>query len=458
MQSTPIYLVRPHMFFLGYTMIGLATMWAVLANQGVALVVLAFVALGLAVKKFGKAGVSPVLIVGVGLAVVAVAGWTLYPLVQDAPYASGIRLPASPELMRVGTWGLILASLGVSLGSLIVGALTRPSTQHARLRPVKMRRPLRTFLMFAAAVPTLLLIALRGVDSLIYRSTYLPETSAGGLGGILSLAGIVSMAICGYLLHTQRALGRFIVTSNVIFFTLFIASTGSRRLAAIPALLAFGYYVARMDKFAKRLLFTGLVLAILLVPLPLYWRTLNTHGLIPYWESLPGYFAADLGISTALKTVLISVPIIGATTKARLPDEAISTALDPRTGRTAGWYDISAQMQLNKFTPTAGVGELLHHGTVSLVLLFLAVGIYLAFLDRHIRKLMARGHQLVGFTHIGFVSLFLVYVIQYNLRASMRMLYYSAALLAAYTLWRWAFQPRTAHLHRVPAPRIAVRA
>lgn len=428
----------PNAFTVAYVAGACALILAMLAFPAIALVAASWVALGLMVKVYGRSVVSPPLIVANGLLVVATAGWFLYPLVVDVPHAAGIRMPADPELLSAGFRALTVASLATSVGALGAALFTRTTRATFReARPLHVKRSTRSLLVAATAAPTVALVSLRGVGSLMERGAYLPEESAGGLGGLLSLAGIVSMVVCGYLLHTQRGPGFVLVVLNVVAFTAVMGATGSRRLAAVPVLLGIGYYVARKDRRATRFLALGVVAALLILPLPLYWRTLDTHGLIPYWESLGGYFGADLGLGVAVKTILISVPLIGATMQSRLPGGALPTALDPRGGETAGWYDIAGRMRLNEFTPTAGVGELAYHGTTTLVVFFLAAGIYLGLLDRHIRGLITRGHQLIAFAHVGLTALFLLYVIQYNLRPSMRMLYYSAALFGAYAAWRY---------------------
>ncbi|WP_298582721.1 hypothetical protein [uncultured Kocuria sp.] len=413
-------------------------MAAVLEFPRTAVLVAAVATFALAVKFMGRSLVSPVLLVSGGLLIVAVAGYFLYPALEDVPHAAGIRMPADPERITTGFWALIYASFATSTGALAVMPWVKQPTGRLRIGNLHMRPRIRALLVLATAVPTMMLIATRGLDSLLERRSYLAEGSAGGFGGALSLAGIVSMAICGYLLHTQRSLTWLLVLLNVLMFTTLMISTGSRRFAAIPVLLAIGYYVARHDKISGRLLALGVLGALLLVPLPLYWRTLDTHGLFPYLNSLGDYLGSDLGLGTAAKTVLISVPLIGTAVTTRLPSEALITSLDPRPGESAGWYDIAQSMRLNAFTPTPGVGELLHHGTLTLVVFFLLVGLYLSLLDRHLQVLTSRGHQLIAFAHIGLTALFLLYVIQYNLRSSVRMLYYSLALLAAYTLWRYA--------------------
>lgn len=421
-------------FVLGATVMVLLT----LAFPAAALVAGAWVAMGLAIRALGPLAVSPVVIVAAGLALVAVAGWLLYPLVVDVQFATGIQLPASPELLDRGFYALTAASLMVSVGAIAVGVFSRRPGGRMRLHPVQIPKNIRALLVVGVPLPTLALIALRGPGSLLERGIYLPRDDAGGLAGLLSSGLVVTIVLSGYLLHTQRKSWWIVVGANVVLSTGFLIASGSRLFAAIPALLAVGYYLARMDRRALLMLGFGTIAALFLVPLPLYWRSLELHGLIPYFSALSGYFETDFGLATTAKTILISVPITGATATADLPSGALLTALDPRGGEAAGWYAIASQMRLNRYSPMSGVGELLNHGSVVLALFFLAAGGYLGLLDRHVRRALTRGHQLVAFAHIGLISLFLVYLIQYNLRSSMRMLYYSAALLVIYQLWVWA--------------------
>jgi hypothetical protein len=416
---------------------GVAALLLALANPLAAMVLAAWVALFVAARVLGPLVVSPPLILATGLALVGLAGRLLYPFVVATPSAAGIYLPADPDLLNRGFYALTAASLCISVSAIAVGICTRrPGGNLRALRPIQIPRKLRGWLTLALPIPAMALIYMRDINMLLERSTYRYEGLSSGLAGGLTAVLIVTLVLSGYLLRTERLAGQSLVIVNIVLSVGYLLALGSRMFAAAPVLIAVGFYLARMNRRSLYILLAGGVVSLLIVPLPMYWRIEDAHGLIPYLSSLSGYGDSDFGLATTAKTILISVPITGASAVKAIPDEALRVALDPRPGAMAGWYDIYPQLMLNKFSPTSGVGELLNHGTTVLAVVFLTIGVYLGFLDRHLRRLLQRGHHLVAFAHVGFIALALVYLVQYHLRISARMLYYSAALWLLYTLWR----------------------
>ena len=92
------------------------------------------------------------------------------------------------------------------------------------------------------------------------------------------------------------------------------------------------------------------VLAVFLVKLPLYMRTLPSHGVSPYWHYLPGFLDYNVAYSSVFRNLLISYGIIGATAyqQGHLDASVLWTSINPAPGSLAGWYEVAPALRLNQ--------------------------------------------------------------------------------------------------------------
>ena len=144
----------------------------------------------------------------------------------------------------------------------------------------------------------------------------------------------------------------------------------------------------------------------------------------------PRFLEASIGWDAVLLNVLVSFAIIGVTAYAQplIPGHDLFVSLSPLPGGMAGWYQVAPQHRLNIYTPYAAVGELGNAGYGTVVVYFLAVGLLLALFDRRVRALLQDGRQAHALAIVGLIGLFCLFTVQYNLRASTRMLYYAVAV------------------------------
>jgi hypothetical protein len=268
-------------------------------------------------------------------------------------------------------------------------------------------------------------------SELLDRADYLlgeRGTLLGGIGGALYTAGAVFV---GYLFGASRTRGkRFLSVVLLMMFLVMQFSFGSRRFAMIPIAFAIGAVIAHNCKRNRRGVLWGGLWSVLLLPIPLKMRGLDRHGLLPYMDALPDTDWFDNDWSAALNNVFVSFPIIGETAFGRgevTPDDLV-VAVNPMPGGSAGWYDISSQFFLNKFTPYAGVGELGNVGWLAVVLFGIGIGLVLGWADGVVRQNLAAGHHVFAAAILGLSGLFALQMVQYTLRSSLRLLLYLVAL------------------------------
>jgi hypothetical protein len=372
---------------------------------------------------------SPVILAVGTLVALAVLGQLFYKDVVGTPGGAGIRLDLSPRLM-LDTSKLLLLSASSLLAGATIGLLGQSPSGPARLRRIELGDGRRAALQAACLVPLVLILATYGIGPLVQRPVYLLTNYGGGLASVGTQLGLGAVIALGYLVASERGLRRILpALSCVAYLTVFFA-LGSRRLALVPLLFAIGVFAASLGRRARVGLILAAIASLYLVRLPLFLRAQPRHGLLPYVESLPAFLGASIGWDAVFLNVLVSFAIIGVTAYAQpaIPGHDLFVSLSPLPGGMAGWYQVAPQHRLNIYTPYAAVGELGNAGYATVIAYFAVVGLLLALLDRRVRALLRDGRQAHALAIVGLTGLFCLFTVQYNLRASTRMLYYAVAV------------------------------
>lgn len=395
----------------------------------------------LAHRTFGTVILSPLQIVAVGLAALGVAGRLFYSEVAGTPGGAAIRLPMSAGLLDATFTLCLVASVSALFGGLLWAALFGRvgRTPAATLAPpTEVGRGLRRGLLLFAPVPLTLTLAAGNPGRLWERPSYIVEHVASNplaaLGGQLAIAAVLGL---GFLWGARSH--RFLVLLLALAYVTVTFGGGTRRLALIPLAFAVGYFASRVDLRSKLVLAGAGLLSLYLLQLPLQLRALPTHGIEPYLDYLPAVLADRLPVETTALNVLISFAVIGATAFAVQPIPAgdLWVSLNPLPGTMSGWYDIAPAHRLNEYTPFAGLGELANAGWGVTIACCMVIGAVLAYLDAQVKQLIERGLQMAALAIVGLSGLFLLFFVQYNLRAAGRMLYYAVALDLLAVLWLW---------------------
>jgi hypothetical protein len=365
-------------------------------------------------------------------ALIGVGGYAVTQVAEVFP-KTDLRIPPGTETLPLHA--LFVASLLTATGA-IVYVLVRTRPVSATLVPLEIAKPARTLLGLAAAAPLLLFAISPG--PLLERATY----SSGGAGsvfiGAARIFSFVAVVALGYLWPRASAGGRVLIGVGVLLYWAIAFAQASRQFALLPLFFALGAFAVSFSKGSRRRVIIAGFAAVLLVPIPLYLRAQDSHGLFPYVEALPGYLSSSaanpmIGVANiffgfpALALTLAKAPVV--------PLETIMIELNPLPGQLAGWYQVASSMRINPAVPYAAVGEVAGAGTRFSIAFWFVVGALLAHIDRRIGALLARRYQLFALMMLALSATFVVLASQYNLRNAFRVLVYLVVLDVATRIW-----------------------
>lgn len=372
---------------------------------------------------------SPVTITSGALLALGLLGSAFYSAVQYAAEGGSAAIFLSEEQTRDTLIILATAATCVLVAGLLTVSVGPRIAKPAEGFHIHLDSRWRFWLLLGSFTPLLITVVVTGGDLLV-RGLYIDEAVQDA--GILSIAGQLSVAAVialGYIAGAAGGWPRFMALIGGASYFLLFFSGGSRRLALFPVLFAVGLLAARRNKWTVMLLLLSIPLSLYLIRTALYLRGLPEHGLLPYLAALPGLADYPVGWDSILKNVLISFGIIGATVFQRAPiDPAVFwVSVNPLPGAAAGWYEAASTLRINYYTPYAGVGELANYGPAYLIGFFLVVGVILGVFDLQVQALIRDKAPVLALVVVGLTGLFVLYMVQYNLRSASRMIIYGIA-------------------------------
>jgi hypothetical protein len=104
-----------------------------------------------------------------------------------------------------------------------------------------------------------------------------------------------------------------------------------------------------------------------------------------------------------------------------------------------GWYEIKSGMRINFNTPFSAVGEVGNLGWLTVLVVWVSIGIILAWMDARCHRLIRKGNRVAAACIVGLAGMFAISALQYNMRNSQRSLIYAAVFilgLQALGAWR----------------------
>lgn len=382
-------------------------------------------------RHFQPAPLSPVWIVVSIISIVGVLGFLLSNWLVGAD--GGSIIIELTEEQRVDTamlygWTAWL----ILLGATAVLVLRGRSAPRAELKQLELNTGTKWVALLLAAVPVLVVLGTLG-STFLQRNVYLAGERGDALLGLGQQGMTASAAIAGYVFIAGNRAQRFWAGAIGLACLACFFSLGSRRLALLAIVFAIGAVLARPDKW-KRYIFPAAIVAFLLLPIPLFLRGTAEHGLIPYLSALGAFDAGAVDWRSTLNNVLISFPITGATvyqTGGMIPMEYFWISLNPLPGSVAGFYDLPVNLGLNRFTPFSTIGEVWNRGPEVAIFFWLVIGVVLIWLEGQVGRWVNSKYSFVGLGLVVLSALFALTCLQYNLRASGRMLVYAIAIAVA---------------------------
>jgi hypothetical protein len=371
---------------------------------------------------------SPVTIAVVVLGATGLFGYIFAPSLAGLE-GGGIEL-TMPNDMRVKTAYVFAASAAfVAIGGLV--GLHWAKHHRTHLHSEELPGMTAVLLLGVAMIPMVLVVASLG-SSLLTRETYLAGEGGSNLFAVGQQLAVAAVAFIGYIVATRGGVTRLIGAAAAGGYLLLFVGLGSRRMALVPICFAIGYAFAGRRHVWIAVAISALV-SVAILPIPLYLRGGQIHGLLPYLEALGDFDYGQVDWAVTLNNLLIAFPIAGFTAFGvqSIPIENLWIGLNPLPGEWVGWYDISASLNLNRWTPYSMVGELANYGALPLAVTWLGIGLALAALETRVSKYAARGYPLFAIAVVGLSALFILQSLQYTVRSSTRMLVYAFVVVIA---------------------------
>lgn len=351
---------------------------------------------------------------------------------QIAGGVSAIIVLNSDEIYR--TFIIFLAAAAsVCAGGLIFASFQRRAVPtirgKIRIQAANRRTVVGGWLVL---VPLLLVVIAYGPSDLLFRPTRFVLEAGNPIGIAGTVLCLPAVATLGWFSKSARsALMRFLSWLPTLMYSAVLFSLGSRAFALVPILIALGRLAADpSSRRARWMVPLSAAVALVLLPTPLALRGTYEHGLFPYLQTLLDGREPSTSVLTAVGNILFSFSLTGAVA-IRVHALDLSTlvlSLDPRPGSTTDWYALVSTFRINDATPYNAIGELANHGWLYLIGFFAIVGVLLAYFDRRITSLLGQGQPAAALILFALSCYFVLQALQYNLRATTRVIYYLVLL------------------------------
>jgi hypothetical protein len=353
------------------------------------------------------------------------------------------RVAGLPQGDAASTFFIYLvAAAGAAIPALVAGVLARADPRPHSVgnkddlrERVRRSAPLGAFLLLPAALSCILLAV--GAGSLLWaRATYIPLVwPSDALVRFASLLLSPSLALAFVvMIVTQHMLVRVCAAVLSIGLTAILFSLATRELAILPVVLVGGLYFAGKigngSTSTLRLLTLITVCAIAtlaLMGLALQLRGLprNEHGLRPYsaWllehpTQAIGLNGADSILSGLLNGYRVTSYLSSQSSREiSLPDLVLSG--DPRPGGNAVAREVDDRFLLGELMPSSSLGMASTSGILAVYLLGGMIGTCLC-LPTLLNPVGTRLGEIVRALTLIVTPLLFIYLVQYQLRNSMR--------------------------------------
>lgn len=300
-----------------------------------------------------------------------------------------------------------------------------------KLPPIKTNYLVNTALALMV-FESILVYALYGKEIFI-RETYAVDYNK--LGVMLLEYSLLFLMFIGSLLYKEkRSLSRMIA----LFVTLLCIGFGSRMATIYLLVYFFIIFILFLNRKKKlQYIIVGLPCILFFFGYNLSLRFNNNHGLGPYLylpfsdssEIIKNtffniYYTLIFGVFATFKT-LVKYP---------LNYDYLVTSLNPAPGFLTDWYIIFKKLRINHYAPFTGIGEIFSYPTIAFFFYFV-VGMIFSHAEHFIQKLFMNKKIGAGFILFLLTSAFIPFSFEYNLRSSVRFLYYAMIFMMMLNLF-----------------------
>ena len=300
-----------------------------------------------------------------------------------------------------------------------------------KLPPIKTNYLVNSAL--ALIVFEIILVSILYGKEIFIRATYAVDYNK--LGVMLLEYSLLFLMFTGSLLYKEkRAFSRMIA----LFVTLLCIGFGSRMATIYLLVYFFVIFILFLNKKKKfYYMVFGIPFIIFFFGYNLSLRFCETHGLGPYLY-LPFSGSSEIIKNTFFNLYYTLVFGVFATfrTLAKNPVnyDYLFTSLNPAPGFLTDWYLIFKKLRINHYAPYTGIGEIFTYPTIAFFFYFI-VGMIFSHAERFIQKLFMNKKIGAGFILFLLTSAFIPFSFEYNLRSSVRFLYYAMIFMMMLNLF-----------------------
>jgi hypothetical protein len=161
-------------------------------------------------------------------------------------------------------------------------------------------------------------------------------------------------------------------------------------------------------------------------------RTLEDHGVIPYitYFFMMGDEVLEAFMFNIYYILIYGVFVTIGTLKTAAADwNIILTNISPMPGFLTNWYELAPKRRINLYAPYSTHGEVFKMGKWFSFIFFFWIGIMFSFFEKKTRKILTKGGYFKVFILIILLILHIFYAYEYNMRSSVRYIYYAFAYL-----------------------------
>lgn len=262
-------------------------------------------------------------------------------------------------------------------------------------------------------------------EGLFVRENYLPDTLKG-LTTISKILTFIEVMLLGLIYKKEKILSRILF----VLLILISLSTGSRSVFVFVLFFSCLLFFTGGNNLYNKLRFCShIVLSFVFLAFIMGLRRLDSHGLFPYLKSLGNTSLIDLYdkiVFNIYYSFIYGVYVtIGTLKEANLDWNIVLININPLPGKFVGWYDYASKMRLNFFVPYSLHGRVFKTGLFFSFFYFFITGVIFSFFENIIRNLLTQNKRILSFLIIIMLLLHIVYAFEYNMRASIRFIYYA---------------------------------
>lgn len=261
-----------------------------------------------------------------------------------------------------------------------------------------------------------------------YRLNYIPQKSSF-LKSIYTILLIV-LSLLASISFKKSKISAIVTISIVLLIGI---GLGSRMATVNLAVFVFTYsFMLKSKKTKIKYFFVWIPIIILFFGYNIALRVeSNVHGLIPYLKILINkpnvifkntmfniYYTFIFGFVATSETI-------------KLYHENINnllTCINPLPGNLTNWYLFSQKMRINIYAPFTAIGELAKYPIFSFFY-YIFLGYYFSLCDFYIKTSIIAKKYFVPAIIIILLYLYIMFSFEYNLRSSIRYIYYSSLIL-----------------------------